>query len=196
MTSVDSNFNFLCGRPHGAGPPSPSTCVHQSLTPSPLRVDVINGWPLTAYSVLVWRFLYLPYLLIAALIFSCLNSLVKEIEHTSESLRSRGGRLAVAHIVSSYLFVVFRCHKHRQRKLHVRSSRTGSSYTRSRDSSRVRQRYGDFVAQLQLFQIFIATICLSLCLSLSVCLYVSVCLYFCLCLYVCMSLSVCLSFSM
>src|SRR6218665_3988682 len=21
MTSVDSNFNFLCGRPHGAGPP-------------------------------------------------------------------------------------------------------------------------------------------------------------------------------
>src|SRR6218665_1334880 len=45
MTSVDSNFNFLCGRPHGAGPPSPSTCVHLSLTPSPLRVDVINGWP-------------------------------------------------------------------------------------------------------------------------------------------------------
>jgi len=23
MTSVDSNFNFLCGRPHGAGPPLP-----------------------------------------------------------------------------------------------------------------------------------------------------------------------------
>src|SRR6218665_1411392 len=23
MTSVDSNFKFLCGRPHGAGPPSP-----------------------------------------------------------------------------------------------------------------------------------------------------------------------------
>jgi len=23
MTSVDSIFNFLCGRPHGAGPPSP-----------------------------------------------------------------------------------------------------------------------------------------------------------------------------
>src|SRR6218665_2842024 len=23
MTSVDSNFNFLSGRPHGAGPPSP-----------------------------------------------------------------------------------------------------------------------------------------------------------------------------
>src|SRR6218665_230367 len=36
MTSVDSNFNFLCGRPHGAGPPfPPSTCVHLSLTPSP-----------------------------------------------------------------------------------------------------------------------------------------------------------------
>src|SRR6218665_2955654 len=46
MTSVDSNFNFLCGRPHGAGPPPPSTCVHPSLTPLPLRVDVINGWPL------------------------------------------------------------------------------------------------------------------------------------------------------
>src|SRR6218665_1381809 len=23
MTSVNSNFNFLCGRPHGAGPPPP-----------------------------------------------------------------------------------------------------------------------------------------------------------------------------
>src|SRR6218665_518763 len=23
MASVDSNFNFLCGRPHGAGPPPP-----------------------------------------------------------------------------------------------------------------------------------------------------------------------------
>src|SRR6218665_1545234 len=34
MTSADSNFNFLCGRPHGAGPP-PSTCVHLSLTPPP-----------------------------------------------------------------------------------------------------------------------------------------------------------------
>src|SRR6218665_1281329 len=48
MTSVDSNFNFLCGRPHGAGPPSP---VHMrppepNPLPLPLRVDVINGWPL------------------------------------------------------------------------------------------------------------------------------------------------------
>jgi len=33
MTLVDSNFNFLCGRPHGVGPPS--TCVHLSLAPSP-----------------------------------------------------------------------------------------------------------------------------------------------------------------
>src|SRR6218665_1302653 len=43
MTSVDSNFNFLCGRPHGAGPP-----VHMrppEPDPLPLRVDVINGWP-------------------------------------------------------------------------------------------------------------------------------------------------------
>ena len=23
MRSVDSNFNFLCGRPHGTGPPPP-----------------------------------------------------------------------------------------------------------------------------------------------------------------------------
>ena len=49
MTSVDSNFNFLCGRPHVAGPPS--TCVHLSLTPAPLRVDVINGWPLIEMEV-------------------------------------------------------------------------------------------------------------------------------------------------
>src|SRR6218665_76447 len=33
MTSVDSNFNFLCGRPP---------------EPDPLRVDVINGWHLMA----------------------------------------------------------------------------------------------------------------------------------------------------
>ena len=37
--------NFLCERPHGANP-LPSACVHLSLAP-PLRVDVINGWPLT-----------------------------------------------------------------------------------------------------------------------------------------------------
>ena len=35
MMSVDSNFNFLCGRPHGAWPPRLSTCVHLSLTPLP-----------------------------------------------------------------------------------------------------------------------------------------------------------------
>jgi len=46
MTSVDSNFNFLCGRKHGAW--SPSSCPHASTwawPPSPLRVNVINGWP-------------------------------------------------------------------------------------------------------------------------------------------------------
>src|SRR6218665_4029192 len=51
MTSVDSNFNFLCGRPHGAGPPPQSTCVHLSLI-DPLCVDVINGWPLNLGSKL------------------------------------------------------------------------------------------------------------------------------------------------
>jgi len=45
MTSVDSNFNFLCGRPHGAWPLPLSTCIHLSLTPLPLHVDIINGWP-------------------------------------------------------------------------------------------------------------------------------------------------------
>src|SRR6218665_1048665 len=36
MTSADSNFNFLCGRPHGAGPLlPPSPFVHLSLTPFP-----------------------------------------------------------------------------------------------------------------------------------------------------------------
>jgi len=33
MTSVDSNFNFLYGRPHGAWPLPPSTCVYLCLTP-------------------------------------------------------------------------------------------------------------------------------------------------------------------
>ena len=36
MTPVDSNFNFLYGRPHWAWPhlPPPSTCIHLSLTPT------------------------------------------------------------------------------------------------------------------------------------------------------------------
>ena len=55
MTSVDSNFNFLCGRPHGAGPPPP---IHmRPPEPDPLRVDIINGWPLTKNMVTAncWR---------------------------------------------------------------------------------------------------------------------------------------------
>src|SRR6218665_2012958 len=48
MTSHQSDqwaIHFLCVRPHGADP-SPSTGVHLSLSPStPLRGDVINGWP-------------------------------------------------------------------------------------------------------------------------------------------------------
>ena len=44
MTSVDSNFNFLCGRSHGLHP-SP---VHMRSTETdPLHVDVINEWPLS-----------------------------------------------------------------------------------------------------------------------------------------------------
>src|SRR6218665_4158438 len=51
MTSVDSNFNFLCGRPHGAGPPPP-----RPPEPDPLRVDVINGWPLSSRRFLTGGF--------------------------------------------------------------------------------------------------------------------------------------------
>src|SRR6218665_1553829 len=43
LTSVGSNLNFLCGRPHGLDPlprpPEPDS--------PPLRVGVINGWPRT-----------------------------------------------------------------------------------------------------------------------------------------------------
>jgi len=46
MTSVDSNFNFVCGRPHGAGPPPLVHMRPPEPAPSPNRVDVINGWPL------------------------------------------------------------------------------------------------------------------------------------------------------
>ena len=45
MTSVDSNFNFLCGRPHGAGPPSPAHMRPPEPDPLLLRVGVINGCP-------------------------------------------------------------------------------------------------------------------------------------------------------
>src|SRR6218665_264833 len=45
MTSVDSNFNFLCGRPHGGWTPSPVHMRPHWHDPLPLRVDVINGWP-------------------------------------------------------------------------------------------------------------------------------------------------------
>src|SRR6218665_3850021 len=33
----------------GLDPPPPSTCIHLSLIPLPLCVDVINGWPLSVY---------------------------------------------------------------------------------------------------------------------------------------------------
>src|SRR6218665_2385077 len=47
MTSVDSNFNFLCGCPHGGWtPPPPVHMRPPEPDPSlPLPVDVINGWP-------------------------------------------------------------------------------------------------------------------------------------------------------
>ena len=44
MTSVDSILIFCVDVHMGLDPLPPSTCVHLSLTP--LRVDVINGWPL------------------------------------------------------------------------------------------------------------------------------------------------------
>src|SRR6218665_4119811 len=60
MTSVDSNFNFLCGRPHGAGPPPP---VHLSLTPLPPpcgrhkwmapRVTCQIGLPIAGFEVFI-----------------------------------------------------------------------------------------------------------------------------------------------
>src|SRR6218665_1190730 len=44
MTSVDSNLNFLCGRPHGLDP----SLIHMRPTETdPLHVDVTNGWPLS-----------------------------------------------------------------------------------------------------------------------------------------------------
>jgi len=43
MVSVGSIFNFPCGRPHGADPPS--VRMHPP-EPDPHRVDVINVWPL------------------------------------------------------------------------------------------------------------------------------------------------------
>src|SRR6218665_3875679 len=46
MMSVDSNFNFLCRRPHWAGPPPLIHLRPPEPDPLPLRVDVINGWPL------------------------------------------------------------------------------------------------------------------------------------------------------
>ena len=50
MTSVDSNFNFLCGRPHGAGHPPPPVHMRPP-EPDPLHVDVINEWPLSYENV-------------------------------------------------------------------------------------------------------------------------------------------------
>jgi len=45
MTPVDSNFNFLYGRPHWAWPHLPPR-PHVSTWAWPLHVDVINEWPL------------------------------------------------------------------------------------------------------------------------------------------------------
>ena len=53
MTSMDSNFNFLCGRPNGAGPPAHMRPPEPDLLP--LRVDVISGWPLSRKSLGFWK---------------------------------------------------------------------------------------------------------------------------------------------
>src|SRR6218665_172132 len=58
MTSMDSNFNFLCGRPHGAGPPPPIHMRPPEPDPLPLRVDVINGWPLSGSTTDISPFVY------------------------------------------------------------------------------------------------------------------------------------------
>src|SRR6218665_259430 len=57
MTSVDSNFNFLCGRPPWLDSPPP---VHMRppKPDSPFRVDIINGWPLNSYRRII--LLHLP----------------------------------------------------------------------------------------------------------------------------------------
>ena len=43
--SMDSNFNFLRGRPHRAWPPPLVHMRPPEPDPLPLRVDVLNGWP-------------------------------------------------------------------------------------------------------------------------------------------------------
>src|SRR6218665_2453720 len=57
MTSVDSNFNFLCGRPPWLDSPPP---VHMRPPKPdyPFRVDIINGWPLNSYRRII--LLHLP----------------------------------------------------------------------------------------------------------------------------------------
>src|SRR6218665_3553916 len=62
MTSVDSNFNFLCGRPQGGWTPSPVHMRPAEPDPPPLRVDVINGWPLMLLVRHVGRHSFLSYL--------------------------------------------------------------------------------------------------------------------------------------
>jgi len=46
MTSVISNFKFLFGRPHGTRLPFPHPPENND-PHCPLRVDFINGWPLS-----------------------------------------------------------------------------------------------------------------------------------------------------
>src|SRR6218665_3674500 len=60
MTSVNSNFNFLFGRPHGAGPPSPVHVCPPEPDPLPLHVDVINRWHLRTNSCSLFRFYKIP----------------------------------------------------------------------------------------------------------------------------------------
>src|SRR6218665_2747066 len=58
MMSVDSNFNFLCGRSYGAGPPPPVHMRPPEPDTLPRRVDVINEWPLTSTT---FALIYKPY---------------------------------------------------------------------------------------------------------------------------------------
>jgi len=62
------NFNFLCGRPHGAGPP-PRPHASTWAWPLPLSVDIINGWPL---GMCICMYVYMFTSLLVCLHVSCI----------------------------------------------------------------------------------------------------------------------------
>jgi len=105
MSLVGSNL--FCGRPFRADlPPPPSSCIHLSLNHSPLRVDIINGWPINpVINFALWLWDTWIRKTLASLI--CSLGVNKSLVHTSVSWQLVNGSHGSKHSAMGAKLICF-----------------------------------------------------------------------------------------